>query len=38
LKWSTDNGAMIALATWDYLHSGETATLQPRPSLSIEEY
>lgn len=38
LKWSTDNGAMIALATWDYLSSGRSMTLDPRPSLSIEEY
>ncbi|MBV8540733.1 MAG: tRNA (adenosine(37)-N6)-threonylcarbamoyltransferase complex transferase subunit TsaD [Pseudonocardiales bacterium] len=38
LKWSTDNGAMIALATWDYLSSGQSMTLQPRPSLGIEAY
>lgn len=38
LRWSTDNGAMIALATWDYLASGRSMTLDPRPSLSIEEY
>lgn len=38
LKWSTDNGAMIALATWDYLSCGRSMMLEPRPSLSIEEY
>jgi len=24
LKWATDNGAMIALATWDYLEAGQS--------------
>jgi N6-L-threonylcarbamoyladenine synthase len=38
LRWSTDNGAMIALATWDYLSSGEAISLEPRSSLSIEVY
>lgn len=39
LKWSTDNGAMIALATWDYLSNGEVAhLLEPTPSLSIESF
>jgi N6-L-threonylcarbamoyladenine synthase len=38
LRWSTDNAAMIALATWDYLEAG----ICPRPvvqtRLSITEY
>lgn len=38
LRWSTDNGAMIALATWDYLAVGHRAPLRPQPSLSIEDY
>ena len=38
LKWSTDNGAMIALATWDYLNAGRRDSLEPVPSLNIEQY
>jgi N6-L-threonylcarbamoyladenine synthase len=38
LKWSTDNGAMIALATWDYLGAGRRNPLEPVPSLNIEQY
>ncbi len=38
LKWSTDNGAMIALATWDYLSAGRRDSLEPVPSLNIEQY
>lgn len=38
LKWSTDNGAMIALATWDYLGAGQRNPLEPVPSLNIEQY
>jgi N6-L-threonylcarbamoyladenine synthase len=38
LKWSTDNGAMIALATWDYLQAGQRDPLEPVPSLNIEQY
>jgi N6-L-threonylcarbamoyladenine synthase len=38
LKWSTDNGAMIALATWDYLGAGQRHPLEPVPSLNIEQY
>jgi len=38
LKWSTDNGAMIALATWDYLTAGQRNPLEPVPSLNIEQY
>ncbi|MDT4989912.1 MAG: tRNA N6-adenosine threonylcarbamoyltransferase [Micromonosporaceae bacterium] len=38
LRWSTDNGAMIALATWDYLSTGQLLPLEPVPSLSIESY
>ena len=38
LKWSTDNGAMIAMATWDYLARGEVPPLTPQPSLTIENF
>jgi N6-L-threonylcarbamoyladenine synthase len=38
LKWSTDNGAMIALATWDYLAAGHRASLEPVPSLNIQQF
>jgi N6-L-threonylcarbamoyladenine synthase len=38
LKWSTDNGAMIALATWDYLATGHSAPLAPQTNLSIENF
>ena len=38
LKWSTDNGAMIALAGWDYLERGVTPALRPTPRLSIADF
>jgi tRNA N6-adenosine threonylcarbamoyltransferase len=38
LKWSTDNGAMIGLATWDYLANNITKTLEPVPSLGMEDF
>jgi len=38
LKWSTDNGAMIGLATWDYLARQITSTLEPVPGLGIEDF
>jgi N6-L-threonylcarbamoyladenine synthase len=38
LRWSTDNGAMIALATWDYLESGHLVPPVAQSALSIEEY
>jgi N6-L-threonylcarbamoyladenine synthase len=38
LRWSTDNGAMIALATWDYLAANHTPPLRPQTSLSIADY
>ena len=38
LKWSTDNGAMIGLATWDYLANEITATLEPVPGLGMEAF
>ena len=38
LKWSTDNGAMIAMATWDYLAVGRTDPLAPQTSLTIEDF
>jgi N6-L-threonylcarbamoyladenine synthase len=38
VKWSTDNGAMIGLAAWDYLAAGVTATLEPVPGLGMEAF
>jgi N6-L-threonylcarbamoyladenine synthase len=38
VKWSTDNGAMIGLATWDYLANGITNTLEPVPGLGMEAF
>ncbi len=38
VKWSTDNGAMIGLATWDYLALGLTPSLMAVPQLSVEVY
>lgn len=38
LKWSTDNGAMIGLATWDYLARDIAGTLKPVPGLGMEEF
>ena len=38
LKWSTDNGAMIALAGWDYLARGAAPPLRPVTRLSIAEF
>jgi N6-L-threonylcarbamoyladenine synthase len=38
LKWSTDNGAMIGLATWDYLANNITNTLEPVPGLGMEAF
>ncbi len=37
LKWSTDNGAMIALAGWDYLEAGVLPPPAATPRLSIVE-
>ena len=37
LKWSTDNGAMIALAGWDYLEAGILPPPAAAPRLSIVE-
>ena len=34
-KWATDNGAMIALAGWDYLDIGSERMTRPQPRLSI---
>jgi tRNA N6-adenosine threonylcarbamoyltransferase len=38
LRWSTDNGAMIGLATWDYLSLGISNPLEPVPNLGIAAY
>lgn len=37
LKWSTDNGAMIALAGWDYMDRGIQPDLRPVARLSIQD-
>lgn len=38
VKWSTDNGAMIGLATWDYLEDRITNILEPVPGLRMEAF
>jgi len=38
LRWSTDNGAMIALATWDYLRLGKHPAPVPQLQLSISDF
>ena len=38
LRWSTDNAAMIALATWDYLAAGIAPPPTPQMRLAISEY
>ena len=38
VKWSTDNGAMIGLATWDYLANDIKSTLEPVPGLGMEAF
>lgn len=36
IKWATDNGAMIGLATWDYIEKGIKPDLIPKPNLGLE--
>jgi N6-L-threonylcarbamoyladenine synthase len=38
LRWSTDNAAMIALATWDYVDSGIYPELVATAAIPITEY
>jgi N6-L-threonylcarbamoyladenine synthase len=38
LRWATDNAAMIALATWDYLRVGQHPPPTPDVRLSIVDY
>jgi len=38
LKWSTDNGAMIALASFEYLAADLRPDMEPVPRLTIENY
>lgn len=38
LRWATDNGAMIALATWDYIEAEEFKKAEPQLQLSISEF
>ncbi len=38
LKWATDNAAMIALATWDYIKLGIHKPAVPQLQLSIQDF
>jgi N6-L-threonylcarbamoyladenine synthase len=38
LRWSTDNAAMIALATWDYVKMGLHIKPIPQLQLAINEF
>lgn len=38
LRWSTDNGAMIALAAWDYRRAGRIERPAPDTSLTIADW
>jgi N6-L-threonylcarbamoyladenine synthase len=38
LRWSTDNGAMIGLAAWDYVARGLDARPRPDTSLTIADW
>lgn len=38
LRWSTDNGAMIGLAAWDYVERGLDARPKPDTSLTIADW
>ncbi len=38
IRWSTDNAAMIALATWDYLNKGVFPKPNPNVQLPIMEF
>jgi N6-L-threonylcarbamoyladenine synthase len=36
-KWATDNAAMIAMASWDYIEQGLETDLEPKPNLRLGE-
>lgn len=38
VKWSTDNAAMIALATWDYINLNKLISASPQLGLSIMDF
>jgi N6-L-threonylcarbamoyladenine synthase len=38
VKWSTDNAAMIALATWDYINTNTLIKPLPQLQLPITEF
>ncbi len=38
MRWSTDNAAMIALATWDYIKLGIHKPAVPQLQLSIQDF
>ena len=37
LKWAADNGAMIALAAWDYVNNGWEPTLETQTRIPISQ-
>lgn len=37
-QWATDNGAMVALAAWDYIEAGQTPPPVGQARLSLEEF
>jgi N6-L-threonylcarbamoyladenine synthase len=38
LRWATDNAAMIALATWDYLHLDNPPQAMAQSNLRLDQY
>ena len=38
VKWATDNAAMIALATWDYINQGKYIRAAPQLQLAISDF
>jgi len=38
IKWATDNGAMIAMAGWDYLSKGKIQDSKPVARIALEEF
>ena len=38
IKWATDNGAMIAMAGWDYLSKGKLQDSKPIARIALGEY
>ncbi len=38
LRWATDNAAMIALATWDYVENDATQDMRTTPGMSLADW